>query len=168
MFPRVALCCAAIVLGAAACSAPAANGPATSTTASRPGSLDGVDPCSVLDQQGQTELGVAGGSHNGVNSSAASSCGWLLGDGYYATIGFFPTVGLGDLALPTSATATSVNGRPGKKVMNGTAGDCSVYLAATAHSSIQIEVDQGQDSATACYDALKVAFVADQKLSPAA
>ena len=167
MLPRVALCCAAVVLGAVACSAPTVNGPSISTVVSRPSSLDGLDPCSVLDQKGQTELGIAGGSHNGVNSSAATSCGWLLGDGYYATIGFFPTVGLGDLAVPASATATSVNGRPGKKVMNGTAGDCSVYLAASAHASIQIEVDQGQDSTTACYDALKVAFVADQKLPPA-
>ena len=76
-------------------------------------------------------------------------------------------VGLGDLALPAGATATSVHGRAGKKIMKTDGPGCSIYLAATAHSSAQIDVDQGKDAETSCYDALKVGFVVDGRLQPA-
>ena len=133
----------------------------------RPASLDGVDPCTLLDDKGRGALGIATPPHNGVNVTATSSCGWLLGDGYYATVSLFTQVGLDDLAVPAGTTATSIGGRPGKKVVKTTDPGCSLYLAATAHSSVQIDVDQGKDPEISCYDALKVAFVADPRL-PAA
>lgn len=133
----------------------------------RPASLDGIDPCSLIDDRGRGALGITTAGHNGVNVSASSSCGWLLPDGYYATVGLFTQVGLDDLAVPAGTTATSVGGRPGKKIMKAAEPGCSLYLAATAHSSVQIDVDQGKDPEISCYDALKVAFVADPRL-PAA
>ena len=172
MSPRVALLVGGLFL-LAACSSGAGT-PASSGTpgvagisSDRPASVDGLDPCTLIDQQGRGALGITTESHNGVNVSASSSCGWLLGDGSYATISLFTQVGLGDLALPAGATATSVHGRAGKKIMKTDGPGCSIYLAATAHSSAQIDVDQGKDAETSCYDALKVGFIVDGRL-PAA
>ena len=133
----------------------------------RPASLDGVDPCRLIDDGGRKALGITTAPHNGVNVTASSSCGWLLPDGYYATVSLFTQVGLDDLAVPAGTTATAVGGRPGKKVLKTADPGCSLYLAATAHSSVQVDVDQGKDPETACYDALKVAYVTDGRL-PAA
>ncbi len=157
----------------AACSS-GANTPASSGTpgvagisSNRPATLDGVDPCALIDQSGRGALGITTDAHNGVNVSASGSCGWLLGDDYYLTISLFTQVGLSDLALPVGVTATSVHGRAGKKVIKPDGPGCSIYLTATAHSTVQVDVDQGKDAETACYDALKAAFVADGRL-PAA
>jgi hypothetical protein len=172
MSPRVAPLVAGLFL-LAACSAggdpaPSAGAPGVSgISPARPSSLDGLDPCALIDRSGRSALGITGEPHNGVNVSATSSCGWLLGDGYYATVSLFTQVGLGDLALPAGATATAVHDRAGKKIIKPDGPACSVYLAATAHSTVQIDVDQGKDAETACYDALKAAFLIDPGL-PAA
>jgi hypothetical protein len=156
-----------------ACSAGADTAAAGGTTgvsgisSARPSSLDGLDACKLLDQQGRSALGITTEPHNGVNLSVASSCGWLLGDGYYTTISLHTQVGLGDLALPADATVTAVGTRAGKKIIKPAGPGCSLYVAATAHSTVQIDVDQGKDAETACYDTLKVAFLVEDELPPA-
>ena len=172
MSPRAALLGAGLLLLAACSSgantaAPSGTPGVAGISSARPASLDGIDPCTLIDQSGRGALGITTDSHNGVNVSASSSCGWLLGDDNYLTVSLFTQVGLGDLALPAGATATSVHGRAGKKVMKTDSPGCALYLAATAHSSVQIDVDQGKDAETACYDALKAAFLVDGRL-PAA
>lgn len=156
-----------------ACSA-GANTSATGDTpgvagisSNRPASLDGIDPCALLDATGRSALGITTDAHNGVNVSASSSCGWLLGDGYYTTVSLFTQVGLDDLALPAGATVTAVHARAGKKIIKPDGPGCSLYLAGTAHSSVQIDVDQGKDAEVSCYDAVKIAFLVDAKLPPA-
>lgn len=147
--------------------APGASTGVSGISAARPSSLDGLDPCTLIDQTGRSALHITDEPHNGVNVAATSSCGWLLGDGYYTVISLFTQVGLGDLALPAGATVTAVHDRAGKKIIKPDGPGCSVYLEGTAHSTVQIDVDQGKDAETACYDALKIAFVVDGRL-PAA
>ena len=136
-------------------------------SSNRPSSLDGVDPCTLIDGTSRGALGITTDPHNGVNVSASSSCGWLLGDGYYSTVSLFTQVGLNDLALPAGATVTAVHARAGKKIIKPDGPGCSLYLAGTAHSSVQIDVDQGKDAEVSCYDAVKIAFLVDAKLPPA-
>jgi hypothetical protein len=172
MSARVATLVAGLFLLAACSSgagtaAPGGTAGVSGISSNRPASLDGVDPCALIDQSGRAALGITTDAHNGVNVAAASSCGWLLGDGDYATVSLSTQIGLGDLALPASATGTAVRGRAGKKIIKPDDPSCSVYLAATAHSTVQIDVSQGKDAETACYDVLKVAFVAEPKLPPA-
>ncbi|GAA3431408.1 DUF3558 family protein [Kutzneria kofuensis] len=169
MSPRVVLLVAGLFL-LTACSSGGTTSAADGTpgvsgiSPERPASLDGVDPCTLIDDRGRAALGITTAPHNGVNVSATRSCGWLLGDDYYATVSLFTQVGLDDLALPAGTTATSVGGRAGKKIIKTADPGCSLYLAATAHSAVQIDVDQGKDAEIACYDALKVAFLADGRL----
>ncbi|AHH93834.1 hypothetical protein GCM10010174_91110 [Kutzneria viridogrisea] len=165
---RLAAVLAAGALAVTACGSGAASSssaPAPSTPA-RPSSMDNVDPCSLISAQDSGRLGIAGSAHSAFMGGSTSACGWLLPQGYFATIGLFPSVGVNDITFGGTATDTAVNQRQGRRVTGTEAGKCQLYLSAAAHSSAQIEVSKigGGDTPTACYDALKVAFVIDPKL----
>jgi Protein of unknown function (DUF3558) len=160
----------AVIIGLAlALTACSSGSPTTTTpeTPKRPQALDGVDPCTLISAQDAGKLGIKGNAHNASLGTATTACGWVLPDTYYATVGLFPTVGLGDITFSGTVTQSAVNDRQAKKVVTTTdSGKCLLYMSVTAHSSVQVEVSKtsGGDTSTACYGALKVGFVIDPRL----
>lgn len=160
----------AVVVGLALALTACSSGSSTTTTSEspkRPQALDGVDPCTLISTQDAGKLGIQGSAHNASLGTATTACGWVLPDSYYATVGLFPTVGLGDITFSGTVTQSAVNDRQAKKVVTATdGGKCLLYMSVTSHSSVQIEVSRSTagDKATACYGALKVGFVIDPRL----
>ncbi|MBV9843928.1 MAG: DUF3558 family protein [Kutzneria sp.] len=158
-----------LVFSVTACSA---GGGSVSTSSAPPTNaprgLDALDACALLPAKDSGRIGISGEGH-GIALDGAATCDWTRQDGYSVAIRLFPSVGLDDIALSGAKTPTMVNRRRAEKVTTDEAGKCVLYVSVAEHSSVQVEIAPGpgrpaEDTPLACYDALKVAFLADPRL----
>ncbi|ANZ41812.1 hypothetical protein BBK82_43630 [Lentzea guizhouensis] len=143
---------------------------ATSSTSTAPttssgagtGSLEDVDPCSLLATEDAADLGATKPPKREMVGSA-DSCAWKPGNANLS-VGVRTNLGLAQ-AQPNGGQITdiTVGDRPAKQISGTTTGGCVVVLGVTSSSRVDVTVIPAPNS-DGCPMALKVAGLVESKL----
>jgi Protein of unknown function (DUF3558) len=179
----VALTALALV-GTAACSAektgnavPGATGTATSSsaasstsTAQSGGALASVQPCNLLSSETLAKYKVQGqGRTDSLPAGVSAWCRWIgrASDGASIGLGVLvrPEQGIAELKVVKGQLSDgTVNGRPARRLSGETGGSCTIALAVTASSRVDVSVVGASQPAEACQDASDIANTVEPQL----